>query len=64
MTGFEQWADTHWSLDDFAILNNSLGCNCLQTSSVGVAVRPYCWPVSGQAVLPHSPIRDWWLDDL
>ena len=46
--------------DDFEILNNNLGCNCLGPSTVGRQLASQCWPASGVPTLPHSPVRDWW----
>ena len=61
--GFEQWATElatpRMDTGSLAIVNNSLGCNCLNTSSVGQQMAAQCW--SGKPTdTPHSPVRDWW----
>jgi hypothetical protein len=56
--GFYTFAQAHWSLDDFTILNNNLGCNCLGPSPVGKSMAAQCW--GAHANTPHSPVRDWW----
>jgi len=58
MAGFYTYARAHWSLDDFVLLNNNLGCNCLGPSTVGKQMHEQCW--GAQPTVPHSPVRDWW----
>merc|ERR1712039_618308 len=60
--GFIQFARKH-GIGDAHMLNNSLGCNCLPTSSVGKNLSSVCW--SGKpSDIAHSPVRDWWSGDL
>ena len=65
--GFFAWAKTMAkpSMDagSVSIVNNSLACNCLDSSSVGQQVHLQCW--TGKPTDEgHSPVRDWWSGDV
>ena len=65
--GFFTWAKmlAKPSMDagSVAIVNNSLACNCLESSSVGQQVYRQCW--TGKPTDDgHSPVRDWWSGDV